>query len=339
MKPFYFGSKKSKVLFTIFAACLLAAAAAWATAGSESAVRQPPNPQDKGAAVAQMEQTATLSKAVFDVGNMSCGGCVDTIQRSVAGLPGTDKVNVDLTSATATVLYDGNVLADPQVIAQAITDSGYPATVQRTTTPRQLQKEMAQAAELAKTSIASAGRRTILREAYDIELNHARTRYEQVYGAETFASSQGKQLLQRIQLQIAQRLIDDAIKHQEVDRAGAAVESADVDKVLLAQAQSKSMTLEQFQHHLEANGYPFDYFRRKTAQRVALQRYLEDNVYADSTDPDDRRQRYAHWLANARTLATVVYYDETLAALAASGSGGSCGGSGSCKNGGCSVSR
>lgn len=65
--------------------------------------------------------------ADFAVGNMSCGGCVYTIQQSLKPLEGIQTIDVDIRGQKVSTIYDANKLTDPQLIAKAITDSGYPA--------------------------------------------------------------------------------------------------------------------------------------------------------------------------------------------------------------------
>ncbi len=61
---------------------------------------------------------------VFDVKEMSCGGCVKHVTKAVqAAQPGAE-VNADLTTGKVTVTPAPK---DPAVIAKAITDAGYPA--------------------------------------------------------------------------------------------------------------------------------------------------------------------------------------------------------------------
>ena len=335
MKKLFLG-RKNKIILIAAVVFILAAAASWTMAKSNTRLLQPASTSS----IPNID--VEWSKAVLDVSNMSCGGCIDTIKKSVAAIPGTGTVNVDLTSASAEVLYDADRLTEPDRIAKAITDGGYPAKIQRLVSSRQFKQEMTAAAEKAKASIASVGRIDIPRDDYEIELGHARSRYEKIYGPDTFNTSQGLQLLQRIQTQIALRLVDEAIKFQEVDRAGYTLQNSKVDNAMLEYMKEKNTTLKEFEKSLEANGYPFAYFKRKFGQRVRLQDYLEEKVLADSLDPDDRQQRYGNWLANARTLAKVVYYDKAIEALVKSGSGGGCGGGGGggCSSGGgsCSVS-
>lgn len=335
MNKFLFRNKH-RIILCITVAGFLATAASWTLAKSNTAPPQPLKVVGTDGGSADSEADLRWSKVILSVSNMTCGGCIATIKQSVAGVKGTGSVQVDLASATAEVLYDGNIISDPQVIANAIKDGGYPAKIQRRITSRQYRREMIEVTENAKINIAKVGRINIARKDFEIELDHARSRYQKIYGADTFSTPQGKQLLQQIQTQITRRLVDEAIKNQEVDKAGFTIKDGSIDQALLEYTNAKNITLDQLKSDLEANGYPFDHFKKKFGQRVKLQRYLEEEILTGSIDPDDSRQRYGNWLSNARSLAKVVYYDKSLEALAKSGSGGGCSGGGS---GGCSVSR
>ena len=326
MKKLIMGSKNFTIIL-IAVAGIFALAASWTLAKSNGS-----SPLAK----AGDGNGRSWSKAVFAVSNLSCGGCIDTIKKSVGAVPGTGEVTVDLRSATAEVLFDGNRVKDPETIAQVITDAGYPAKIQGVLAPEQLNADLANAAEQSKSHIATVGRLNVPRKDFEIEVGHARARYEQIYGTDTFSTAEGKQLLQRIESQIALRLVDEAVKLQEVDRAGYDLPAGKVDLALSEFVAEKKTTLEALKREMASNDYPFDYFKRKFESRVMLQNYLEEIVLADSIDPNDRQQRYTNWLTNARALAKVVYFDKNLEALVNASSGGGCSGGGS---GGCSVSR
>ena len=63
-------------------------------------------------------------KIIFQVGGMSCGHCVASIQEAVAALPGVQEVEVSLEQGTAAVIYDAELL-NPEMIADAILDQGF----------------------------------------------------------------------------------------------------------------------------------------------------------------------------------------------------------------------
>ncbi len=60
----------------------------------------------------------------FHIDNMTCAGCVSTVQTALNELSGCQKATVDLESATA--LVTGSVDADQLV--KVLTGLGYPAT-------------------------------------------------------------------------------------------------------------------------------------------------------------------------------------------------------------------
>ena len=60
----------------------------------------------------------------LSVRGMTCGNCVRTVERKLASTPGVTKVTVNLTSASAAIEYDGD-LVQPEVLANAVRDLGY----------------------------------------------------------------------------------------------------------------------------------------------------------------------------------------------------------------------
>ena len=58
------------------------------------------------------------------VHGMTCGGCVRTVERKLAGTPGVSKVTVDLAGARATIEYDASAV-QPETLANAVRQLGY----------------------------------------------------------------------------------------------------------------------------------------------------------------------------------------------------------------------
>ena len=69
--------------------------------------------------------------AEFSVSGMTCGGCVYTIGQSLKPVKGVQSFDVDLHGQKVLTIYDASQIGDPQLIARAISDSGYPATFTR----------------------------------------------------------------------------------------------------------------------------------------------------------------------------------------------------------------
>ncbi len=68
----------------------------------------------------------TKEKTVYAVNGMKCNGCVAAVKNALARLPSVVETQIDLGTGTATVVGD----VDPESVIRALTDIGYPATVQ-----------------------------------------------------------------------------------------------------------------------------------------------------------------------------------------------------------------
>ncbi len=342
MKPPTNPNTRFLISIAILSAVVLASAASWTLAKSKGADRQATAKPGLTSIRADIAAPpGGYSKVELAVSNLSCGGCIETIKASLKPLPGVGNVSVDIATGSADVYYDAGRIKHPEQMTKAITDAGYPARIVRIVSAEQVSKALELAAAKAKTAIASVGQQEIPQQDYLAELSHARTRYESIYGPDVFTGTRGSQVLAQVKAQIATRLVSEQIKLQEVDRSGYRIPAQRVEQALQTFLNERNTTMTAFQKDLEANGYDVDYFKKKFAQRVRLQSYLDERILSGSIDPDDRQLRYASWLANARSLAKVVYYDKEIESLVQSaGSGGGCGGgSSSCSGGGCSASR
>lgn len=66
-----------------------------------------------------------MTEVVLNVANMKCAGCVATVEQALTSLEGVESVTVSLEDKKATVTGS----ADPAILAQAVTDAGFPAEV------------------------------------------------------------------------------------------------------------------------------------------------------------------------------------------------------------------
>jgi Cu+-exporting ATPase len=73
-------------------------------------------------------RTASVS---FEVEKMSCASCVGRVDRALAAVPGVTSVSVNLATETAQIDYLEGA-TDPEALARAARDAGYPATVKKT---------------------------------------------------------------------------------------------------------------------------------------------------------------------------------------------------------------
>jgi len=277
------------------------------------------------AAPTKTEISSHTAKAIFQVDNMSCSGCIATIKSSLAGYRGIQDIIVDIAGGITEVYYDSREIKDVNPLASSITASGYPARVRQVLTADQIRQEEALAAARAKFYIASVNEWDISRSDFDTELAFAKKRYEQAYGENVFASDQGKILLDSIKAQVVSRLINEGIQMQEVRRAGYRVDPEIVDREFAQFMDQKNLDREGLKASLEKSGYPFDYFMKQFENRVLLGRYLDEKVFAGTASDLERQNQYRAWFNNARVLSKVTIYDSELKQLSQNpSSGGSC---------------
>ena len=69
---------------------------------------------------------AALETATFSVENMTCVTCPITVRLAMEGVEGVRSAEVNFETKSATVVFDP-ALTDPEAIAAASTNAGYPA--------------------------------------------------------------------------------------------------------------------------------------------------------------------------------------------------------------------
>ena len=91
-----------------------------------------------------MTQPATSTQlatqtAVLDVEGMMCAGCVSTVEKKLSQCEGVVAATVNLVTEVAAVEYAAS--ANPQAIAQTLTDAGYPSTLRKEEDTNELNAE------------------------------------------------------------------------------------------------------------------------------------------------------------------------------------------------------
>ena len=75
---------------------------------------------------------STLQRIEMPVRGMDCAGCCNTVQRSIAALPGIESVDVFLASEKAVVQFDP-AQADVSLIRAAVEKAGYTVPAEEST--------------------------------------------------------------------------------------------------------------------------------------------------------------------------------------------------------------
>ena len=65
-----------------------------------------------------------MNEIILSVTGMTCGGCVNSVQKVLTALPGVQSVEVTLTPGQARVLVDPARI-DRAALAQAVIDAGF----------------------------------------------------------------------------------------------------------------------------------------------------------------------------------------------------------------------
>ncbi|MFC1535182.1 cation transporter [Thermodesulfobacteriota bacterium] len=268
----------------------------------------PENTDSEGAS----EVNNDLSKVILSVKDMSCSGCVSTIKASLADIKGIKNILVDIGGGRTEVYYENNILKDVSKISDAITSAGYPANVQRIVLPDELKKERALAEVKSLYYIASVGGWDIARTDFDIELEFAKGRYSKIYGTNLFASAKGQGLLEKLKSQIVSKLLDEGVIMQEIRKVNYQVTREAIEEELDGYLEQMGKNREEFRSSLSDTGYNFNYFKKKFETKVFINRYINDKILADASNPEERQNMFAAWFNNTKTLAEVVYYDKDL---------------------------
>ena len=186
-----------------------------------------------------------LLKAALD-GAVLKAGAAGAIQDNALADLSNHYLTVRQTRQRLSRRYDSKTLEDVSRIAEAITASGYPASVQGIVSPEALRKERDLVAAKSEYYIASVGGWDIARSDFSTELEIAKKRYSKLYGDTIFASTQGETLLDNLRAQIVSRLIDEGIFMQEINKSRYKVDAQTVDGELRAFLQKHGKSLPGF---------------------------------------------------------------------------------------------
>ena len=287
---------------------ILVTAVAFAVTSRNETIQPQRSPEEPSAA---LETNKDLSKAILNVSDMSCSGCIATIKGSLEGIQGIKDILVDLGSGKVEVYYDQALLADPAPIASAITAAGYPAKVLKTVSAEEIRKENNLAASKANVYIASVSGYDISRADFDVEMKVAKQRLQKSYGDE-LTNPNATALNDRLKAQVASILIDEGILLREIDRAGYKVDEKTMNTELEGYIRESGKTEKEFEKSVLDAGYKYDYFKKKFEAGLLINRYVDEKVLADAKDSNDRRRIFASWFNNSRGLTEVVYYDKDI---------------------------
>jgi parvulin-like peptidyl-prolyl isomerase len=197
-------------------------------------------------------------------------------------------------------------------MAEAITQSGYPAKNVKVFSAEEIKKERDLAASKSKFYIASVSGYDIARADFDMEMIAARKKYRKDYGEDLFTTAKGKALERRLQGQILSRLIEQGTLLQEINRSGYRLDDGAYKVELDAYIAKNGKSEQALQQAVKDAGYGYDYFRKRFEMGVLINRFIDEKVLAGATTPDEKQRAFTTWFNNARSKAEVAYYDKNL---------------------------
>ncbi|MBU6504950.1 MAG: heavy-metal-associated domain-containing protein [Betaproteobacteria bacterium] len=65
-----------------------------------------------------------MTTTTLNIQGMTCGGCVNSVKRALANLPGVGQTDVSLEKGQATIEYDPAQVS-PEQLKHAVVDAGY----------------------------------------------------------------------------------------------------------------------------------------------------------------------------------------------------------------------
>ena len=254
---------------------------------------------------------ASTALAEYQIEKMTCGSCIGKIETALLGLDGVGSVDINLTSNRGRVTYDPNQ-QDSQLIADAISASGYPARLRLELDPDEYLALQQEQEQLSQEYLARIGDRLLARSDFE-NLVEQRSR-------SALASGQADQLWRVVWQDVLQRelLLSSAEENEVV------VQEGEVE-LRLDELRNGHQGLDEL---LVKRYGSVDAFRVRLHEDMIINRNIEDHVYVGTTDPREQNAKLQQWYAALRNNTNVVIFDSRLKAV--SQGGGGCGSGGGC---------
>jgi len=245
--------------------------------------------------------------AEFSVQNLSCGSCVQNIQKALGGVKGVGAVEVSVTSGRARVEYLP-ARVDAGTIASRITEAGYPAMLSQELSAADYRAFREDSDRLAGRFVGRIGEKLVSREAFAAALARRESAVE--------APRSG--LL---------KAVWDEILQQEMllaaaERNGVVVQDGEVDREL----QKLQATDDGFSLAMEARYGSAEAFRQQLKEEMIIRRNIDEHVLKGTDDDAGRRARIDQWFRELAATTPVLIFDPALKAAMEKGGKG-CGGS------------
>ncbi len=250
---------------------------------------------------------ANAAMAEYQIDKMTCGSCVNNIEKALLKVDGVGSVEVNLTSNRGRVTFDPDTV-DSKAIAETITGAGYPASLRLELDPREFAALQQEQTELGQKYLARVGDRLLARSDFEQLVRQRSEGVAQQKPDDQVWRAVWQDTLQHELLLVAAEQNRVVIQDGEVD--------ARLDKLRQEHAGLEQIVTQRYVSMAE--------FRQRLREDMIINRNLEDHVYAGISDPRERQIRLQEWYAGLQKNTEVIIFDPQLKALNQGGSGCAC---------------
>ena len=222
----------------------------------------------------------------FTVNNMNCPACVITVKEVTGKMPGILETDVSLASQSVTVKFQEK-RASAENIAQAIAHVGYKVKFDESYRP--------DLSEDKRVVIAGINGKPLFSSDINVPLGVDPQTNKNRDISESFFSIVGKELIL-----------------QAADKAIIVAQPSEVDDEIRTIFETQAIQEDQFNKWINDNFGSHEKFRQIIAQRLAIQKLLEDTAIADVQDPELKKARILEMLGDLFKNADVKIYDQNL---------------------------
>lgn len=222
----------------------------------------------------------------FTVNDMNCPACVITVKEVTAKMPGIVETDVSLASQSVIVKFQEK-RASAENIGQAIAHVGYKVKFDGSYKPDLSQDQ--------NVVIAGINGKPLFVSDIKAPLAVVPQEVRKREVTESFYSNVGKELIL-----------------QAADKAVIVAQPSDVDDEIKTILETQSMQEAQFTQWINENYGSMEKFRQVIAQRLAIQKLLEDAAITDIQDTEIRKAKIIEMLSDLFKNADVRVYDTKL---------------------------
>lgn len=244
------------------------------------------------------------SRAQYRVGKLTCRACVERIGEALRPLPGVGSVDVSVEAGSAVVEFDSSKI-DPGRIAEAITATGYPATLERTLSADQSREEK----KGTEKYVARIGNRLVERERFEAEIGRLQ---------KGVPPDQAAAAIPRLTKLVWAELVQHHLLLADAEASGVKTSEEDVHRELQRLRSDGTFAQAVAREGGEEN------LRRETRERLTVQQHLERNLLSGIA-PSLHQLRIDQRLRQISAVVPVEILDPALKeAVGAKGGCGKC---------------